>query len=589
MSRLRTQILLIIFFVGLCHTEGICETPFTDDSFRAIYMKNPDRALELIDKEEKNPSGNIDPLRFDLMRAWCYNVKSDYRSMEACVRRGLANDSIRLVPQRSIPYSRLLVEALVRADRYEEAIRQCDSVIGMARTVGNVNAEAQTYCDLADVYKQMSLANMSERCFQKSINLLEKSNDVRNIAILSTAYGDYISFLIDQDRIDDAIAIGYKKEAVIDRLSKTPGPPPGYVDREYGYLFTKMAFLLHITGRNKEAEAYHMKFLSTDFSKTIEGKKYELPFLISANRFREAKPLNEECLAAFINDTVSTSFLHLLLYKADIERGLNEYQAADLTMKRCYTLRDSIYSRESKSQAQKFAAQFQLKEKESEVKMAKANAAKRNILIVGISLITLLLIILLWLARRNLSILKEKNNVLVNKLDKLIEEQEKRRKAYIENLNDISEIAPQVSEENSRKKASETKDFSTSTLTQETLLSDSEDFQYSRFMRMETLIVDDKLFLEQGFGRDELCRLANISKNDISPLLRKYAGVDNVTDYINRLKVEYSIKLMSEKPNLSIDAIAEESNFTSRSTFYRVFQKICGMSPAQYQKAKFGK
>lgn len=106
---------------------------------------------------------------------------------------------------------------------------------------------------------------------------------------------------------------------------------------------------------------------------------------------------------------------------------------------------------------------------------------------------------------------------------------------------------------------------------------------------METLIVDDKLFLEQGFGRDELCRLANISKNDISPLLRKYAGVDNVTDYINRLKVEYSIKLMSEKPNLSIDAIAEESNFTSRSTFYRVFQKICGMSPAQYQKAKFGK
>lgn len=581
-------ILTIILFSVFCRIDGICGTPFTEDSFRAIYMKNPDRALELIDKEEKNPSGNIDPLRFDLMRAWCYNVKGDYRSMEACVRKGLANDSIRLVPQRSIPYTRLLVEALVRADRYEEAIRQCDSVIGMARSIGNINAEAQTYCDLADVYKYMSLANMSEKCFLKSINLLENSNDVRNMAILSTAYGDYISFLIDQDKIDDAIAIGYKKEAVIDRLSKTPGPPPGYVDREYGYLFTKMAFLLHKTGRNKVADAYHVKFLSTDFSKTIEGKKYELPFLISASRFREAKPLNEECLAAFTNDTVSTSFLNLLLYKADIERGLREYKAADFTMKRCYTLRDSIYSRESKSQAQKFAAQFQLKEKELEVKMAKANASKRNILIAGISLITLLLIILLWLARRNLLILKEKNNVLVNKLDKLIEEQEKRRKTYVENLQGASEITSHTSEENSRKKASETEDSSTSTLTEETLVSDSEDFQYSRFMRMETLIVDNKLFLEHGFGRDELCRLANISKNDISPLLRQYAGVDNVTDYINRLKVEYSIKLMSEKPNLSIDAIASESNFTSRSTFYRVFQKICGMSPAQYQKAKLG-
>lgn len=584
MSRLK-YILIILLFAGLCHTEGICETAFTDDSFRAIYMKNPDRALELIDKEEKNPSGNIDPLRLDLMRAWCYNVKNDYRSMEECVRRGLANDSIRLKPQRSIPYSRLLVEALVRTNRYEEAIRQCESLIGLARKVGNINAEAQTYCDLADVYKYMSLTNMSDRCFQKAINLLTDSKDVRDIAILSTAYGDYISFLIDQNRLEDAIAIGIKKENVIDRLGKLPGPPPGYVDHEYGYLFTKMAFLLHNIGRNKEAEAYHVKFLSTDFSKTIEGKKYELPFLISANRFSEAKPLSEECLAAFANDTVSTSFLNLLLYKADIERGLKEYQAADLTMKRCYALRDSIYARESKSQAQKFAAQFQLKEKEFELQMANANASKRTILLVGISLIAILLVVLLWSARRNLSITKEKNRALVNKLDKLIAEQEKRRKEYGDNISVAGESAP---EHKDTEETLETEDCRTSISAEEKILPDAERFDYDRFMRMEALIVNKKLFLEPKFGRDELCRIANISKNEISPMLRRYAEVDNVTDYINRLKVEYSIKLMSEKPNLSMDAIAEESNFTSRSTFYRVFQKICGMSPAQYQKTKFG-
>ncbi len=584
MSRLK-YILIIILFVGLCHADGVCETAFTDDSFRAIYMKNPDRALELIDKEEKNPSGNINPLRLDLMRAWCYNVKSDYRSMETCVRRGLANDSIRLVPQRNIPYSRLLVEALVRTDRYEEAIKQCESLIGLARAAGNKNAEAQTYCDLADVYKHMSLTNMSERCFQNAINLLTDSKDVRDIAILSTAYGDYISFLIDQNRLEDAIAIGYKKEVVIDRLGKIPGPPPGYVDREYGYLFTKMVLLLHNTGRKKEAEVYHVKFLSTDFSKTIEGKKYELPFLITANRFREAKPLNEECLATFANDTVSTSFLHLLLYKADIERGLEEYQAADLTMRRCYTLRDSIYARESKSEAQKFAAQFQLKEKELELQMANVNASRRTILLVGISLIAILLIVLLWSARRNLSITKEKNRALVNKLDKLIAEQEKRRKAYGDSISVADGLAPETKDTG---ETLETEDCLTSISDKEKILSDAERLDYDRFMRMEALIVHKKLFLEPKFGRDELCRIANISKNEISPMLRRYAEVDNVTDYINRLKVEYSIKLMSEKPNLSIDAIAEESNFTSRSTFYRVFQKICGMSPAQYQKTKFG-
>lgn len=584
MLRLNYRIIIVLFAV-FCHMEGICRTSFTEDTFRAIYMKNPDRALALIDKEEKSPSGKIDPLRFDLMRAWCYNVKSDYLAVERCVRRGLANDSIRLVPERNIPYSRLLVEALVRTNRYEEAISQCDSVIGMARTTGNWNAEAQIFCDLANIYKRMSYSSMAEKCFDKAINLMKDSKEVRDMAVLSTAYGDYISFLIDQGRIADALSVGYKKETAIESMSTLPGPPPGYIDREYGYLFAKMAFLLHTAGQKKESERYHAKFLTTDFSKTIEGKKYAVPFLISTNRFHKAKALNDECIAAFKNDTVSYEFLHLLQDKAAIERGLKEYQAAGITMERCYILRDTIYAHESASEAQKFAVQFQLKEKEFELKMANANATKRNIFLAGITIIAVLLIFLLWIARRNLSISKEKNKALVNKLDKYIAEHEERRKAYGERFFNAGKLA---AEAQGTEEESEDKDCLTSDQVYENLPSDAESLAYGRFMSMETLIVNKRLFLEPGFGRDELCRIANVSKNDISPMLRRYAGAENVTDYINRLKVEYSIKLMSEKPYLSIDAIAAESNFTSRSTFYRVFQKICGMSPAQYQKTKFG-
>ena len=577
------SILIIILSVSFCYLKGFCETTFTEDSFRAIYIKDPNKALSLIDKEERKPSGKIDPLRFDLMRAWCYNVKNDYLSMETCVRRGLANDSIRLVPIRNIPYSRLLVEALVRTNRYEEAINQCDSVIRMARITGNRNVEAQILCDMANIYKQMSYNSMGEKCFNQAIKLMADSKDVRDMAILSTAYGDYISFLIDQNRIDEALSVGYKKQAVIDKMSTIPGPPPGYIDRDYGYLFTKMAFLLHSAGRKSESEQYYVKFLSTNFSKTIEGKKYAVPFLISANRFRDAKIMNEECIATFTNDTVSNEYLNLLQYQADIERGLNEYQAANITMKRCYILRDSIYARESKSEAQKFAIQFQLKEKEFELKMANANATKRNILLIGVSIIATLLIVLLWVTRRNLSISQERNKALVYKLDQLISKHEEQRKAYGDRISDACEPPTEFP---SIEKTYRAENNLTSPPTLNYIQSDDNGPGYVNFMRMETLIVDKKLFLEPKFGRDELCRIANVSKNDISPMLRKYAGVDNVTDYINRLKVEYSIKLLSEKPNLSIDAIAAESNFTSRSTFYRVFQKICGMTPAQYKKTK---
>ena len=106
------------------------------------------------------------------------------------------------------------------------------------------------------------------------------------------------------------------------------------------------------------------------------------------------------------------------------------------------------------------------------------------------------------------------------------------------------------------------------------------DEEYARFMKMESLLVEQKLFLKPGFGRDDLIRVVGISKNDLSPLLRRYAGSDNFNDYLN------SIKLMKEKPYLSVDAIAEEANFNSRSTFYRAFVKISGMTPAQYMRTK---
>ena len=70
--------------------------------------------------------------------------------------------------------------------------------------------------------------------------------------------------------------------------------------------------------------------------------------------------------------------------------------------------------------------------------------------------------------------------------------------------------------------------------------------------------------------------------NALSYLLKRYAGVSNVNSYLNRLRVEYSVKLIKEKNNFSIEAIAEEAGFNSRSTFYRAFYKQFGMTPTEY-------
>lgn len=77
-------------------------------------------------------------------------------------------------------------------------------------------------------------------------------------------------------------------------------------------------------------------------------------------------------------------------------------------------------------------------------------------------------------------------------------------------------------------------------------------------------------------------RITGIHKNNLSSLLQRYANATNLNDYINLLRVEYAIKLMRGNKNYSIKAIAGESGFYSRSTFYRAFYKEFDMTPAQY-------
>ena len=47
--------------------------------------------------------------------------------------------------------------------------------------------------------------------------------------------------------------------------------------------------------------------------------------------------------------------------------------------------------------------------------------------------------------------------------------------------------------------------------------------------------------------------------------------------------MERAAKLLKEKPNYSIEAIAQECGVSVRQTFYRLFSKKYGMTPADYR------
>ena len=583
---MRLSCILVFFILWVVNPfrtgATVSDSLLTERTIRSIYVNYPDSALQLLDEAEKSSVSGITPFRIDLLRAMCYEIKHDLTAKETCVRRALQNDSIRLIPERYLPFMEMLAGVLETQNKYEEGIFVCQEAIRQARILGYKKEEAVILSTMARTYIGMKNNTRAQECFEQAVDLLEGTDDVREMSRLSTLYGEYMTFLINQEQTSKAIETGYKREIVIQRMSEQPGPPPGYIDQQYGFLYTKMAVLLYKNGEKEKAEEIYGKYQSSHFSQTLTGKQFGIPYLLDAGRYQEAASLNEACLSAFTNDTISYEYLLLLEYRTRIYRGMKRFDLADASMQRCYVVQDSIYTRESKSKAQEFATKFELKEKELLLAKSHALSERRMLLLVSSCILLVLLFIIFWITFANLQKTKRRNRIAAKQIDELLAQREELRKVFTQ-TKDTHEPTIEIEADSS---FPDEEKLTATAKTDVTTPGINSDEEYARFMKMESLLVEQKLFLKPGFGRDDLIRVVGISKNDLSPLLRRYAGSDNFNDYLNGLKIEYSIKLMKEKPYLSVDAIAEEANFNSRSTFYRAFVKISGMTPAQYMRTK---
>ncbi|MBN2039338.1 MAG: helix-turn-helix domain-containing protein [Spirochaetes bacterium] len=98
-------------------------------------------------------------------------------------------------------------------------------------------------------------------------------------------------------------------------------------------------------------------------------------------------------------------------------------------------------------------------------------------------------------------------------------------------------------------------------------------------------------YLQENFtddiSREGLAAALNISPDYLGRLFKQYIG-KTMNEYINELRINRAADLL-RRSNKSVTEIAFESGFESLATFYRVFQKITGMTPTAFQEKQSGK
>lgn len=553
-------LLLVSGAILAANTPKSVQTPdslLTEQHTRSIYLSMPDSALHLLNEIEA--SRRMESFRIDILRCMVYESQGMYALKERYLRRVLTTDSVQMVPVRKLKMLTQLAAVLDRQNKYEEGIRICSEAIGLAQELKQKAMESELLFTIGRIYGGMQRMDEALQYMHRSIDLLKGSDNVRELALLSTYYGDLSAYLNDNHRNGEAIDICRQRLDVIHRMSDMSGPPPGYIDQQYGYLYSKLALYYQQEGETRKAAEACRNYLATSFSSSQAGQAEIVPYLLHNHQYREALQRLDNYATVFLQaDTISYNYIVMLSHYAQTYRGLGNQELTNSYLQRIIHVNDSIYHREKSSQAHEFAILYQAQEKDTQIHETQAELKRQHILFASASLVALLLGILLWEKHLNLRRTRERNRIAVRQIDELLAQKEELRKAY-------AEIEKEETEEKTTA-AQETKD-------EENRL---------RFMQMEAELISGRLFLNPNITREDLMKIAGLSKNRLSTFLQEQAN-DNFSGYLNRLRVEYSVALLKEKDKFTIDAIATMSGFNSRSAYYTAFNKVFHLSPAQYR------
>lgn len=105
------------------------------------------------------------------------------------------------------------------------------------------------------------------------------------------------------------------------------------------------------------------------------------------------------------------------------------------------------------------------------------------------------------------------------------------------------------------------------------------------FNKINLRIKGEKLYLDHNLNLNTISEKFEISSGYLSQLINQHAE-KSFNDYINELRIETAKNMLtnSEYNNYTIDAIALECGFKSKSNFYTIFKKSTSKTPNQYKK-----
>lgn len=550
------------------HTEVIPDSLLTRDYIYEYTFSDTVKARRIIGlmrERQLAPAHVLDVAEGDLL----FN-NGKYHAALPFYEKALHADSIRNNDEEYMDQLHRMISCYDCLHDEEMKARYVEALWQKATDCGNQAMQSIARFNMGKMVYYQENKERGYEMIREAIALMEAADYKYKYDNLRYNYNSLFIMQQRDKRYEEALETLDCLEKVVEASTQEEPEIKDLNEKELKTLYANRAVVYSRLGRMEEADqAYRMwKTKASFYTKDdyliapylMDRKMYDEVIRIYAAResFLQANrdTINYHML------TIKRSLGYAYAYKKDFEQAARYFREWGIVT-------DSLKVREQQSAALELAEAYKTNEQALQLSEQAASIHLRNVvifLVVAGLVVAVGLIIRIGYDNR---VIQRKNTAMVKTIHELLAYKDEVFRMQEEKLAWQREAEPGESP------------VEEPVAENETSVSEAD---RSLYERLNHEIISRRLYLRPDFSKKELLKEVSVPVNKFSGLFKQFAGC-SFTQYIQELRLDHAVRLMSEQPSWTLDAIAKESQM-SKSAFYSLFQKKYGIKPAEFRRKR---
>ncbi|SEM86705.1 Helix-turn-helix domain-containing protein [Prevotella sp. ne3005] len=551
---------LILFTVLALMTA--CSKPDRNDESVALSEEivnegstNIEYALVRVDSAEE--AGVFSAVRANTLKAIIYENASRWRLAAYYAEKAIAAEAGHAVTTSadSNLYSKarwILGDCAYANGEYGKSLALSNEIlafVGDSKMPKDIEMKCRALSQMADCENKLGHIEESERLFLQCIDDLMASTQH------ATSFGEIDPLIytllslndlyIDHKMPEKALPLMAKMDTALNRFIRCPNTPDWAMQKRRNNVTISKAMVYAANNQKEQAETLFREYQQFKGPGVLD-KAAEGLYLSLTGRYDEAVRLFDETDSMMRSDDEPITDLYvktLLNYKYDALQKAGRTAEALAMSDRIRLLTDSIRQQERQADVEQLQ---EINRQEEEIIRKRQSLTIHRIVLVAVILLLLMAIYIIRRVHRDNRRLAEKNR-------SLYEQKQQRQHAEAEEQRQL-EAQPEEK------------------LTQNQLL----------YRRLCELVKNPDVYTDSDTNHETLARLLGTNYQYVYAALRECADT-TPADYLNHLRIQYAAQLL-EKTDDPIGLIIEQSGFTNRTTFARLFASYYSMTPSEFRK-----